>query len=312
MQGRPSAVPGWPFDAAEAARRQAALGTVRRTVDLGGGVLLDLVRIPPGEFLMGESDGTGEDDARRPAKVASSFWIGRLEVSNAQFARFDPAHDSRLETGAFLQFSEEERGYPVNRPEQPVVRVSWRRAMEFCRWLSSRTGERFTLPTETQWEWACRAGSATALWYGDSRADFATAANLADRSLQSVDTFGWGLPSGAVPPTRPAVAAVNDGHRVSAPCGSFRPNAWGLHDMHGNAAEWTRGADAARAGAADGDRPDDPAAPGPRVLRGGSWNDRPFLATSAARRTYPSWQRVFDVGFRVVAEEPPSVAEAAR
>ncbi len=139
--------------------------------------------------------------------------MGTVEVTNQQFARFDLGHDSRLESGDFLQFSVRERGYPVNRAEQPVCRVSWAEAMAFCRWLSERTGQRVTLPTEEQWEWACRAGTGIPLWWGEVTADFAKRANLADKSLRDVDTFGWGLPSGAVPPWRPAIESVDDGHR---------------------------------------------------------------------------------------------------
>ena len=122
-----------------------------------------------------------------------------------------------------------------------------------------------------------------------------------DRNLRNVDTFGWGLPSGAVPPWRPSIEKVNDKHRVSAPVGSYSANAWGLHDMAGNVWEWTRTAfrpypyreDDGRNEARDGER---------MAVRGGSWYDRPALAGSAARLDYPRWQRVYNVGFRVVAE----------
>ncbi|MFW6162955.1 MAG: SUMF1/EgtB/PvdO family nonheme iron enzyme, partial [Planctomycetota bacterium] len=147
-EGRPqSAVadppcPGWPFDRAEARRRQQALGRVRRTVALGGGVTLELMRVPGGAFLVGSADGPADERPRR-VKV-ESFWMGRCEVTNAQFARFDPAHDSRVESGDFLQFSVRERGYPMNAAEQPVVRVSWHQAAAFCRRLSEQTGDTFS------------------------------------------------------------------------------------------------------------------------------------------------------------------------
>jgi len=355
---RVPACEGWPFDAAEAKRRQAALGPATRTVDLGGGIKLELVHIPGGEFVMGAADGAGDERPMARAKV-ESFWMGKLEVTNEQFARFDPAHDSRLESGDFLQFSVRERGYPMNAPRQPVARVSWHQAAAFCRWLSEQTGEDFALPTEAQWEWACRAGTATPLWYGGPKADFTKVANLADHSLRFVDTFGWGLPSGAVPPWRPAIETVNDGHRVTAPVGSYQPNHWGLCDMHGNAAEWTRShcrsypyrngdgrGEAEGAGrTAPGSGLQVPGSglqvpgsglqvpgsglqvpgsglqvPGSpithhasrithRVVRGGSFYDRPMRARSAWRLAYPAWQRVFDVGFRVVALPRPTVTQ---
>jgi formylglycine-generating enzyme required for sulfatase activity len=180
--------------------------------------------------------------------------------------------------------------------------VSSEEATRFCEWLSREAGQRFTLPTELEWEWACRAGTDTPLWYGDSGADFGKSANLADRKLRSMDTFGWGLPSGAVPPWRPAVEGVDDRHRVSAPVGTYGANAWGLHDMAGNVWEWTRSAYRPYP-RREGDGRDGPGPGGRRVVRGGSWFERPADARSGVRLSYPPWQRVFDVGFRVVCED---------
>ncbi len=270
--------------------------------DLGGGVQLDLVQVPAGEFVMGDDAGAAAERPAQRQKIAKPFWIARTEISNAQFARFAPAHDSRIEGGDFLQFSERERGYPVNGSNQPVVRVSWHAAQAFCAWLAQQTGRRVRLPTEAQWEYACRAGSTTPLNFGDCATDFAPCANLADRSFWQVATFGWGLPSGAVPPWRPAYTNVNDGHNVSAPVASFRPNAWGLSDMHGNAAEWTRTKFCPYPWRA-GDGRNDEGGEDRRVVRGGAWSDRPAQARSSARLAYPPWRGVFNVGFRIVVEE---------
>ncbi len=305
---QPPAVPGWPFDAAEAKKRQAALGEAAQTIDLGGGIKLDLVRIPAGEFLMGDAAGDADERPVTRVKIAQPFWMGKLEVTNEQFALFDPAHDSRLETGDFLQFSVQERGYPTNGPRQPVCRVNWNQATAFCKWLSEKTGQAFTLPTEAQWEWACRAGTSTPLYYGGVDTDFAKLVNLADYTLRFVDTFGWGLPSGAVPPWRPAVESVNDRFHVSAPVGTFEPNPWGLHDMVGNVWEWTRSAYRPYPpDPTDRSDPSDPAATR-RVVRGGSWYTRPERARSAFRLSYPAWQRVYDVGFRVICSDAPKQA----
>jgi formylglycine-generating enzyme required for sulfatase activity len=294
------AVAGWPFDAARAAALQSAGGPAERHVDLGEGVTLRLARIPAGEFVMGGTAGSADEEPPRAVAVPRPFWLGRYEITNEQYARFDPGHDSRLETGDFLQFSEQERGYPTNGPDQPVCRVSWDRAAAFCRWLSERAGEPFMLPSEAEWEYACRAGTDTPLWYGAADAGFADSANLADACLRRVDTFGWGLPSGAVPPWRPAIEAVDDGFRVSAPVGSFRANPWGLHDLHGNVAEWTRTVYGPGPTAAESDIDALPA-DARMVVRGGSWYDRPQWARSSSRAACRRYLGRFDVGFRVMS-----------
>ena len=291
---RPRPAPPAPAASARVVDMPGSPG--ERTVELGAGLVLALCRVPAGEFTMGSSGGHADELPASRVRIERPFWIGKFEVTNEQYARFDPRHDSRLEHGDFLQFSIRERGYPVNGPKQPACRVSYKQAAAFCAWLSGRTGEAFALPSEAQWEWACRAGTGTPLWYGAEAADFARFENLADKQLWKVDTFGFSLPSGAVYTWRPAVETVDDGHRVSAAVGSFGANPWGLHDMHGNVAEWTRSAY----------RPypyeDGEAAQGRRTVRGGSWYSRPGEARSAFRRAHHPWQGAFDVGFRVVCE----------
>ena len=284
-----------------------------RHIDLGDGVSLELTLIPAGTFYMGDPEGYPDEWPVHYQRIEEPFWMGRFEVTNAQYARFAPRHDSRLEHGDFLQFSVEERGYPLNAPDQPVARVSWINAMAFCHWLSGLTGETFTLPTEAQWEYACRAGANGPRWYGGTGHNFAPYANLADEKHERVDDFmPWRLPVGAVMRWRPAMASVNDGHRVSAPVGFYQPNPWGLYDMHGNVAEWTR-SDYVQYPYIQGDVREaaDPATR--KVVRGGSWYDRPIRARASARREYWPWQPVFDVGFRVVAlselkQELPALA----
>jgi formylglycine-generating enzyme required for sulfatase activity len=281
---------GWPFDEGEARRRQEAGGPIRQTVPLGKGIELSLVRVPAGTFVMGDLAGH-QDEPLRSVSIDNGFWLGQFELTNEQYRVFDTAHDSRLEHGDFLQFSEEERGYSLDQPRQPVVRVSFAEARAFCRWLSEKSGKRFRLPTEEEWEYACRAGTQAPLNYGGVDDDFSAHANLADAALQRIDTYEpWKLPSGAISPWRPADVRFDDLARASAPVGSYRANAWGLHDMHGNAAEWTCSTD--RSDSA-GDR---------MVVRGGSWNDRPRDSRCAFRLSYHAWQRVYDVGFRVVCE----------
>jgi formylglycine-generating enzyme required for sulfatase activity len=278
-----------------------ALPLPEREIPLGNGISLKLILVPAGEFTIGDENGKPDEQPVHVEKISAPFWMGKFEVTNAQYACFDPEHDSRLEHGDFLQFSVEERGYPLNHPDQPVARVRWKDAAAFCEWLSALTGESFSLPTEAQWEYACRAGTTTPLWYGGMEADFAASANLADESLAHVDTYPpWNLPSGAIAPWRPAMRNINDKYRVSAPVGSFGANPWGLFDMHGNVAEWTRTSYVPCAGNAAEDGGGEEANMR-KVVRGGSWYDLPERARSAARRAYHPWQPVFDVGFRVVA-----------
>ena len=298
----PLACSGWPLDAAEATRRQAETGDWKRTIDLGGGVSLELVLLPAGEFVMGDRDGHPDERPMTPVKIDRDFWIGQFEITNEQFGRFDPAHDSRMEPGDFIQLNEKQRGDTLALPKQPVVRVSWEQAMAYCRWLSAHAGAAFTLPTEAQWEYACRAGTATPCWYGRCDEDFSPFANLADAQLKRIETLDeFGHPAIAVPPWRSAIDGVDDAHRVSAPVGAYKPNPWGLYDMHGNVAEWTRTLDRPYPYREDDGR-NDLSAEGRRVVRGGSWYDRPPRARSAFRLGYWPYQAVYNVGFRVICE----------
>jgi formylglycine-generating enzyme required for sulfatase activity len=305
---------GWPFDAAAAVARQKAAspnGQIVRSLDLGDGVSLELVRIPGGRFVVGSTTGA-LDEAPRAVVEVRPFWMARFETANRQFRQFEPEHDSRTEDRHGYQFGR--LGYDENQPDQPVVRVSWQQAMAFCGWLSQKTGLKITLPTEAQWEWACRAGSAEPFWFGELGSDFSPFANLADRRLKefaadtALDSYSAARPM--VNPNRyddwiPRDDRFDDGGFVTEPVGRYKPNAWGLHDMHGNAWEWTRSAYHPYPYREDDGR-DAPGASGAeRVVRGGSWYDRPLHATSAVRLSYPAWQEVFNVGFRIVSESEP-------
>ena len=301
----PVECPGWPFDQDEAARRQAAAGTImRQTVDLGDGVTMDLVLIPAGEFVMGDLDGAIDVRPVARVRIDEPFWMGTCEVTNRQFARFDSKHDSRFESKNGYQFGV--TGFELNRPDQPVVRVSWNQAMAFCRWLSGRTGKRFTLPTEAQWEYACRAGTDSALFYGTLDDDFSAYANMADAKLQHFASDPYTVYQPLPHFTKyddwiPRDGRYNDEGLVTVAVGRYQPNSWQLHDMHGNVAEWTR--TAYRPYPYDvGDGRDDATAQGKRVVRGGSWRDRPKRCRSAFRLCYWPWQRVYNVGFRVAGE----------
>ena len=302
-KAEPVTADGWPLAPAEAQRRQTGFGPHQMSVGLGEGVAMKLVRIPPGEFVMGSGDGEPDEQPLTRVLIRESFWMGACEVTNEQFRCFDPDHDCRYYAKRHAR--SDDQGLWLNRPRQPVVRVSWRQAMAFCEWLTTQTGMRFTLPTEAQWEYACRAGAASPAFYGDLNTDFSAWGNLADRS------FGTGLMSGGKQVTGGLEHLVlegalladnrfNDGAVVTAEVGGYQPNAWGLRDMHGNAAEWTLTTYRPYPYQQDDGR-EDPASHGPKVVRGGSFFDRPARSRSAVRLSYPSWRRVFNVGFRVVS-----------
>jgi len=318
----PVSAPGWPFDLQEARQRQASYGLpVERRVDLGNGHALKLVLIPAGEFVMGSADGAADERPLRRVTIDKPFWIAAAEISNEQYALFDPAHDSRYIN--VLHMNTETRGFPVNQPQQPVVRATWVRAVAFAEWLSRKSGLKFSLPSEEQWEWAARAGTATPFHYGYPQTDFSQWANMADQQMAGFAQEARYRQTDTGPRLRPLLTAtpgpaghqreitvlrlsqkdwmlripeVDDQHMVSAPAGVYYPNAWGVHDMHGNVAEWTRSEYRSYAtGEPVGE-------PGRMVVRGGSWNDRPHRCTSAFRWAYPKWQPVYNVGIRVIAE----------
>jgi len=292
ISNRQSAIenpPGWPFDVVEAKRRQQTAGKEAiRTIDLGNGASMDLVLVPVGEYVM----------AGKRVRVEQTFWIGKCEVSNEQYAAFDPAHDSTVESKNHYQFGI--HGYPLNDPTQPVVRVSQQRAVAFCEWLSKRSGLACALPTEEQWEYAARAGSAQPFFFGAGDADFSKFANVADAKLVEFASNPYKVYAPLRKPSQyddyiPKDTRFNDGGIVTQPIGSYEPNAWGLHDVHGNVWEWTRTQRDGRAAA-----------------RGGSWRDRPRRCAASFSVTYPPYQRVHDVGFRIVCEAAPRKVAAAK
>jgi len=295
-------VPGWPFDSEEAKKKQAALKPVKETVDLGG-VMLEMVAIPGGKFVMGDSLGYQNEQPPVAVEVAP-FRMATCEISNEQYARFNPSHDSRYYIKRHAE--PDDIGLPLNGPKQPVLRVSWDEAMAFCSWLSKRTGRHFSLPTEAQWEYAARAGSSfhtPVEW--TSQGMIGRYANVADSRftgntgviVRATGGLEHLLPDGVVMQK----TVVDDGAVVTAPVGSYEVNAWGLHDMAGNVAEWTRSMPAAYP-YVEGDGRNALSSGGRRAVRGGSFFDPPARCSHSLRIDYPAWQKVFNVGFRVVCD----------
>ncbi len=300
------AVRDWPMAAGEAARRQEALGQATTRYELGKAQALTFVRIPAGSFVMGSPDGPPDERPMAAVSIDKPFWICATEVSLAQYQTFNPAHRN----GFYDQHYKDQvrPGYDMDKPDHPVMRVSWQEAMAFCAWLGARSGRKVTLPSEAQWEYACRAGAQTALSFGDLPADFSRFANLADRQLKKMAVIGVDPQPVADPNPYwdylPKIATVDDGNMLLAPVGSYQPNAWKLHDMHGNVAEWCVDNYRPYPYAANRDDARDAGPEARKVVRGGSWNDRPYRATSSFRLDFPCWQKVYNVGFRpVIVEE---------
>jgi formylglycine-generating enzyme required for sulfatase activity len=196
----------------------------------------------------------------------------------------------------------------MNHPKQPVVRISWKEAKAFCHWLSERIGQKVSLPTEAQWEWACRAGADTPLYYGDIDTDFSEFGNMADFTIRDLV---YDVRDQNPPDLVPRDARYNDKKLVTANVGSYKPNAWGLYDMHGNVWEWTSSTYGPYPYSA-GDGHNDISNIGRKTIRGGSWYDRPKRCRSAFRLSYPEWQKVYNVGFRIVIETDGKIKQLVR
>lgn len=294
----------FPFDRTTARKHQG--NTRPPSLKLGNGIEMDFVTIPAGQFIMGSQSGYADEQPRAKVNIDAAFAMGVTEVTNEQYEQFDPTHDTRYidEHGKDHALP----GYIANHPKQPVSRVSWQEAMAFCKWLSERSDKKVTLPTEAQWEWAARAGTESQFFYGDKDSDFSTFANLADADRRNLNVRWQGgstihdripYPANSRYPLRDD--RFKDNWFIVDYVGQVQPNAWGLKDMIGNVWEWTRSdyqpypyIEAHNSESIDLKK----------TVRGGSWEDRPIDAGASIRTAYESYQKVFDVGFRVIIENP--------
>jgi formylglycine-generating enzyme required for sulfatase activity len=293
-------VENWPMSAEEAKKKQTDLSQTV-AIKLGATEQINLVPIPAGSFVMGDNNGFNDEKPVQKQTIEKPFYMSTKEITLAQYQAFDPNYRNGW---LDMHYKDQVRpGYNMDsNPNYPVMRVTWKEAMAYCEWLSKKIGKKVTLPTEAQWEWAARAGTNSPSFYGDLDSDFSKFANLADHQIQKfavrgIDPkpirnpspyFDWELRDDR----------FDDGSFHLAPVGKYKPNAFGLYDMIGNVAEWTR----------DDYKPY-PYTPTKamsqqdKVVRGGSWYDRPIRARSAYRLGFPQWQRVFNVGFRVIIED---------
>jgi len=247
------------------------------------------VLIPAGTFLMGSpenEEGRYDVEAQHEVTISKPFFVQTTEVTNGQFQAFEPHHRS----GSYERRS-------LNEPQQPAAGVAWSEAVAFADWLARIDSARtYRLPTEAEWEYACRAGSRTAFSWGESEADAGRYANLADRAARRLK------------PEWTMALDAEDGNPVASKVGSYLPNAWGLHDMHGNVWEWCQD----WFGPYEPGRVLDPTGPPNfgastpiRVLRGGAWTSLPVYARSASRSCYdPAKSGPNDRGFRLVSPLP--------
>ncbi len=247
------------------------------------GTGLEFAWIPPGCFIMGSPETEKDRSTNEtPHQVClKGFWMGKTEVTNAQYRQLDASHDS----GAY-------ESYSLNEPAQPVVRVSWQEAVAYADGLANHTKLRLRLPTEAEWEYAARAGKTNSRTWGDDSSQACKYANIYDETARKVKPFNW------------ANYPCEDQQVVVAPVGHYAANAFGLYDMLGNVAEWTCSAyDSAYAGGETRCAADRNATTGERrVLRGGSWSDYPGLVRFAYRFPAAPEYRKFDLGFRLALE----------
>jgi formylglycine-generating enzyme required for sulfatase activity len=267
------------------------------------GIPFELVRIPSGEFMMGSDAGDSDEKPIHRVRIAESFYMGRTEITVRQFQAFVEATGYKTEAeksnwaatyspAGFPIFPG--RGFSWRQPgfqqsdDNPAVCISWNDAVEFCKWLSNETGEYCRLPSEAEWEYACRAGG---------EAD----------SFKNIDEVGWYRDNAA---------------GKTHPVGRKKPNLWGLYDMHGNAWEWCLDVwHSNYEGAPDDSSPwlsEDylPRVAIRRVLRGGAWCRRDFKASGTFRYRGTEDFKSVGTGFRIVCsativDDEPEIGKQA-
>ncbi|XWK89332.1 MAG: formylglycine-generating enzyme family protein [Phormidium sp.] len=258
-----------------------------RVEELGQGVTLEMVAIPGGTFLMGTTNTEqGRLKNQNPPHLVTieSFFMGKYPVTQAQW-------EAVANLPKINQFLHPDPSI-IKAPNKPVEQISWDDAIEFCARLSQHTGKQYRLPSEAEWEYACRAGTTTPFHFGET-----CTTELANYSGIDWEYMGKICSRGAY-----GLGPKGQDRRETTPVGSFKvANNFGLYDMHGNVREWCADfwhenyQDAPTDGSAwvtGGDREK-------RVVRGGSWNTGPIKCRSAFRSVLEANSSLYDVGFRV-------------
>ena len=259
--------------------------------------------LPAGQFTQGaaqeDADATALERPRHAVNIAYPLGMGVYEITVGEYREFAEAthhrsagcqtYDGTWQARSELNWNNVGYAQTAN---YPVVCVSWRDASEYAAWLSRKTSQRYRLPSDSEWEYAARAGSAASRPWSSNTAAACTAANVADQTAAK-QFPGW------------KVHPCSDGYVYSSPVGSFQPNEFGLYDMLGNVFEWVqdcwhedyRGAPTDGSAWLTGDCSQ-------RGLRGGSWFTAPALVSTSARNRFEDTYRSNSVGFRLVREIP--------
>lgn len=266
----------------------------------------EMVVIPPGKFTIGSSPserGRGSDEnPQQEVTIAYALAVGKYSVTRGEFAVFVK------DTGRTLGPCEYWDGNSFRAVEgiywnhvfhqtdrHPVVCVSWEDARSYVQWLSRKTGKGYRLLSEAEWEYAARAGTTSAWYWGDGEANQCHYANGADLSAKAEGIGAAGFVN------------CNDRFPHTSPVGSFAPNPFGLYDMAGNAGEWVEDCyhDTYRGAPTDGSPVETcmPKFHNARMMRGGGWNAIPAWMRSASRDVEVPSQRADSFGFRVARDD---------
>jgi formylglycine-generating enzyme required for sulfatase activity len=264
-------------DTAEKPSKKPVTALLDRTIELnlGKGVKMKLTLIQAGKFIMGspeaEAGRSPHEGPQREVTISKPFYMGVCEVRQDEYETVMNNNPSEF------------KGKKL-----PVEMVTWDDALAFCKMVSTASGKNVRLPTEAEWEYACRAGTRSRFSYGDKDEDFCKYGNYCDRSCTA--SREW------------RDEKHSDGFDKTAPVGSFKPNAWGLYDMHGNIWEWCSDRMSESYEGLSSLDPQGIDSGNVRVVRGGGWGGPPAHLRSAKRMGLAPGVKHPSGGFRVVVE----------